>query len=163
MDTREAVDTFRKVGNLNKLHRQIGLEKQSDLEAKEWLFKKFGLDPDDDDELFWEFRLDTPCISKEEADAICDGWISKVDAAERVIKANAKSDKELDPRIEKPNSSETIYKAEDKPEPKVVRKDVKTNKRPKSKLENSLLFIVVLIFIIFTLGDHGLLSFLGIN
>jgi hypothetical protein len=107
MDTREAVDTFRKLGNLNKLHRQIGLEKQSDLEAKEWLFKKFGLDPDDDDELFWEFRLDTPCISTEEADAICDGWIAKVDAAERVIKGSAKSDKEPDSRIEKPKSTET--------------------------------------------------------
>ena len=149
MDTREAVDTFRKLGNLNKLHRQTGLEKQSDLEAKEWLFKKFGLDPDDDDELFWEFKLDTPCISTEEADAICDGWIAKVDAAERVIKGGAKSDKELDSRI-------------DKPKPKVARKDL-NNERPKSKLENYLLFIVVLIFIIFTLGDHGLLSFVGIN
>jgi hypothetical protein len=128
MDTREAVETFRKLGNLNKLHRQIGLEKQSDLEAKEWLFKKFGLDPDDDDELFWEFRLDTPCISKEEADAICDGWIAKVDAAERVIKANAKSDKEFDPRIEKPNSSETIYKADSKLEVKHIEKDIEPTK-----------------------------------
>lgn len=163
MDTREAVDTFRKLGNLNKLHRQTGLEKQSDLEAKEWLFKKFGLDPDDDDELFWEFRLDTPCISTEEADAICDGWIAKVDTAERVIQGCAKSDKELDSRIEKPNSTQTIYKAQDKPKPKLVRKDLKTNEHQKSKLENYLLFIVVLIFIIFTLGDHGLLSFVGIN
>ena len=163
MDTREAVDTFRKLGNSNKLHRQIGLEKKSDLEAKEWLFKKFGLDPDDDDELFWEFRLDTPCISIEEADAICDGWIAKVVAAERVTKGSAKSDKELDSRIDNPNSTQTIYKGEDKPKPKVVRKDLKTNEGPKSKLENYLVFIVFLIFIFFTLDDYGLLSFMGIN
>lgn len=151
MDTKEAIDAFRKLGTTNKLHRQIGLEKKSDLEAKTWLFNKFGLDPVNDDELFWEFRLETPCISIEEADAICDGWIAKVDAAERVLKANIKLDKELDPRIEKPNSTETIHKAEDKIEVKQIEGDVEpteTLRTLKLFLGNVLEFISYLLLII---------------
>ena len=148
MDTKEAIDAFRKLGTTNKLHRQIGLEKKSDLEAKTWLFNKFGLDTVNDDELFWEFRLETPCISIEEADAICDGWIAKVDAAERVLKANIKLDKELDPRIEKPNSTETIHKAEDKIEVKQIEGDVE----PTETLRTLKLFLRIIWNLLLIIG-----------
>ena len=105
MDTEEAIKIFRTKGNANKTFRQMGLEKQTDQEAKSALFQEFGLDEITDDELFWEFRLDTPSISPEEADKICRGWIAKVEAADSVISANPKLTKQLQNELSNLNNS----------------------------------------------------------
>ena len=167
METRKAVEIFRKEGNRRRLHRQIGFTEQTDEEAMRELAEALDLNLEFDihGELFWEFRLDIPTISKEEADQIWEGWIAKVDAAERVT--NEIKNQTKDPAPQKTLRKDRVHTTNNnKPtisNPKKSDEVIEPKQKKGISLHSVLAAVGFLLFLIFTFGEAGFLGFIGIN